>query len=247
MELFKCIRSAAFLCFLVVSAACCQPRQSIPVSESYISNQISSLYEVATVNTAGKLSIGSAIAVGNSTEDNKSYLYLLTAKHVVDEKDLANITVFGHVDAVTRMPTTKRSVGYIVTYMLPHPSLDIAFLKAEIPSGSPQHVDISTAVPYSMQRIYSMGLPMGTAPVVSEGSVCFYSEKDKYFATNTFVLFGCSGGGIFDRMTGKMIGVSVEVMMISMGPIQVPITHIHLFIPLSAVTDWLGERGLHGQ
>ena len=185
-------------------------------------------------------------------------LILVTARHVVHGIDYVE-------DPQTKVRTRKDvfSVQKIELYqqeklvfettevkvLKTDEELDIAILEIRID----QKVDIpvftlSKKSPIVGAPCFAFGCQAGMVPTFTYGYVCRpsgedYSMKDSW-VTSANVFPGASGGPVFDKYTGEVIGVTSALAKAPFQnlwgpPISVPITHVHLFIDASKIREWL--------
>jgi S1-C subfamily serine protease len=107
-------------------------------------------------------------------------------------------------------------------------------------------------------EVYAVGGKLGMVPTPTEGLVSGRafegSRMGKLWGTSACTIFGNSGGGVFLKKTGELIGVMVMVAMVRTellsdggAPIRAasvhPVCHMGFFVPLASVREFLAENG----
>lgn len=213
-----------------------------------IERQVDCIYKLVVEDSTGSRQIGTAVAVLNQDEGDHHFVYMLTAKHVLelaDGKTPGPVYIIGMYNSNMGVYTTGTLNPLPVRSFDLHPTMDVAVIKAEALSPLPiAQVDFSR--PTRFQRVYGISIPASLAPYCTEGFISYYDEEQKVYTTNCFALPGSSGGGIFDLKTGTLLGITVKVAMLSPGmELRIPIPEMQLFISLSEILDWLQEKGIH--
>ena len=185
-------------------------------------------------------------------------LILVTARHVVHGIDYVE-------DPKTKVKTSKDvfNVQKIELYqqeklvfettevkvLSTDEELDVAILEIRID----QKVDIPILIlskkpPTAGAPCFAFGCQAGMVPTFTYGYVCRPSrddyDKKGSWITSANVFPGASGGPVFDKYTGEVIGITSALAKAPFEnpwgpPILVPITHVHLFIDASKIREWL--------
>jgi S1-C subfamily serine protease len=141
---------------------------------------------------------------------------------------------------------TIKGVQIPCSHIYAHTRLDAAVLiieTAESLTGA--LIDFSPLSP--LKEVYTGGYQMGFELLITEGILNYSIAKDlgqvpKELWLCTAPTFpGNSGGGVFDRETKKLIGLSVAVGSRPKSYDHVIVPHIHIFIPINVLGEWLSE------
>ena len=66
-------------------------------------------------------------------------------------------------------------------------------------------------------------------------------DEQTFWMTNAQMIFGNSGGGVYDAATQELVGVSSRVCAYgNVLPAAVP--HLGVMVPMSTVLDWLEQN-----
>ncbi len=94
--------------------------------------------------------------------------------------------------------------------------------------------------------VYTVGCPLGLAPLPSKGEITNTNRKidgQIFWMTDAQMIFGNSGGGIYDARNQEMIGVSSRVCAYGrVLPAAVP--HLGVMVSMGTVLDWFEEKNL---
>lgn len=151
---------------------------------------------------------------------------ILTAGHLIQEGTSITIKIKEDV-----LPATLVSL---------HTDLDIAILNAHSDKHY-YHSDIDYSVPVPKTPVYSAGFPLGMVFCLTEGIVNYSvaNISDKSWLCTAPAYLGNSGGGVFRKDNNKLIGISISLLS-RPGPFQsTPIPHVHIFVPLNVVEEWI--------
>ena len=189
------------------------------------------LYTQVRVETAAE-AVGSGTLIGGDV--------VLTAAHVVracEDNDIF-VSVFSEDGKVTKLPAHVMAISN-------EDERDLAVLAVKTDSKLP-HVKImskeaAARIPV-LSPVYAVGFPTGTGPYLTRGDLVNKREPHGMFQDCWFVsspvIFGNSGGGLFDPATGELIGVPVAIRMFG-G--MTPVTHMGVVIPGHHIVEWLEE------
>ncbi len=185
---------------------------------------------------------------GDGAEGSGWEVFILSASHVVEEvlgtETHGTVTVefFGRDGEVNR--TTEADV------LCHDERKDLAILRAVL-SGEPPSCAfpagrMALARVKTFQPVYTVGCPLGLAPLPSKGEITNTNRRidgQSFWMTSAQMIFGNSGGGIFDAKTQELIGVSSRVCAYGkVLPAAVP--HLGVVVPMGTVLDWLEAEDL---
>lgn len=128
---------------------------------------------------------------------------IITNRHVIEGREKIGVEIGGKV-----------YIGEQVQVVFQHPTLDLAYLKINLPI--PAEFVPKTKKYGEYQRgdeIYSIGNPLGNYRFISKGIISkfhYYGAVDIGF--DSTALFGSSGGGLFTT-DGELIGVVSSTFM----------------------------------
>jgi len=174
---------------------------------------------------------GSAVAVNSEKIDEKYIVHLLTASHVIDEEKVLTAEMFSKNGKLGIIATRIYSNLEVVKV---HESLDLVLLK--MTSFEPVFCVNLGKNTELLDKVYSIGNPLGCPVVVTEGIISNYSDWGRHCSAPT--ISGNSGGMVVYE-DGSLAGVTIIVTAMNLGNIQVPITHLHTFIPVEDFRGWL--------
>ncbi len=93
--------------------------------------------------------------------------------------------------------------------------------------------------------VYTVGCPLGHDPLPTLGEIATLRKElngERFWMMNAPTIFGNSGGGVFQRDTREMLGVSVMVCTYA-GEVSTPVPHLGILVSLADVYDWLDALG----
>ena len=177
--------------------------------------------------------------VEKSGEVNK--VYLLTAAHNINVKDVERVSGF-KIEFFAKRVGKNWVLDSETTFVLKN----VTVLKKDVEkdyailTGTTTHYvcpsRLSTKAPKYMQEVVSVGCAIGIPPAVTEGLVSRESATmSGRWLSSSQVIYGNSGGPVYDKNTGEVIGITTGILFIQDGWTTIPITHLHLFLPISSV------------
>lgn len=90
--------------------------------------------------------------------------------------------------------------------------------------------------------VYTVGCGLGVPPLVTEGHIGgfdFQIDNYPYNLTTAPSIFGNSGGGVFSKETGEVIGVSARISVILAGFSASPVTHMSFSVTPQTIYEFL--------
>lgn len=137
-------------------------------------------------------------------------------------------------------PRTNNNLKYRASVVALHPTRDLAIISCVMD----EKVVVATPVSDNIelgQEVYSVGYPMGANLSITTGFITdLRVEQDRYVSTAPS-FFGNSGGAIFDKETGNLIGILSNIYRHPANAI-IPnvgiIAHMTLFESLHETSDW---------
>lgn len=90
--------------------------------------------------------------------------------------------------------------------------------------------------------IYTVGCGLGVPPLVTEGHIGgfdFQIDNYPYNLTTAPSIFGNSGGGVFSKETGEVIGITARISVVLMGFGAAPVTHMSFSVTPETIYDFL--------
>ena len=172
---------------------------------------------------------------------DKNKVFLLTAAHNVNS-EVGQVIDNLEIEFFAKKMSNHWVISPIVTFTLENVKIlkkDV-MLDYAILTGTTTHYvcssRLSTKAPKYLQRTYTVGCPIGIPPVITEGIVTRESsEMPGRWLNSSQVIYGNSGGPVYDKETGEVIGITTSLLIINNGWSTIPITHLHLFLPISSV------------
>jgi len=186
-----------------------------------------------------EIKVGTAGGSGVIIREDKEYLYVLTAKHVVIDS--------GQVD----MKVTPEEGKGVIIRNIPRKNVimdeivDLALIKVQKPKTMKnkrlfQCINISRQRPMVGSQVYTIGHPMGVYYSVNEGIVSTYTQK-AYLGMNTELMMisapaapGNSGGPAINKF-GELIGIVVGVIYTQTNRELIFFNHMVLTIQLKDI------------
>ena len=182
-----------------------------------------------------KVSSGSGVIIDSTPRGNKHQVAVITAKHVIHELPpdfQVNVVIDGLL--------------YLTYQIYEHPTRDVAILVMETNKPVPvASIDYSPLVPLS--DIYNVGFPLGLDFLVTGGILNYQIANGLGKALEGLWLCsaptypGNSGGGLFYKDSRKLIGLSIAVGTHPKHYDNVVVPHIHIFIPINILREWITE------
>ena len=187
-----------------------------------VKSNINNLETVLPVARAEGTIIGSAVVIKH-TDD---YYYLITCAHVIKNESSLFIIIHGNF------------IKIVNTYS--HPTQDIVVIKVQTDlrldaAGLSENFTI-------LDEIYSVGYPLGLYRSITQGIINYPITKSSVpaWTCSAPAFSGNSGGGVFTK-DGKLIGITVALGAGDNGVTTVVVPHLHVFIPIKFITDWLED------
>lgn len=205
------------------------------------------------VQLRGNGTVGSGVVISSEEADGeeKAVTYILTAYHVVQEitEGLADPTKLDELRFMDPQQDDLAESAVTARVVAIHPEIDIALVRTELDDPWPFVARLAdpseTRDVEIFDQVYAVGCPLGNKPLPTVGEI---SSQEKMVAGQNFwmvnapTFFGNSGGGIFKRSNGHLVGISSMIYTYGKSqPMVVP--HMGLFVPLSTVSAWLGDEG----
>jgi S1-C subfamily serine protease len=207
-------------------------------TEAHVSDIYRTVVKIELTLYSEPVGYGSGVLIAcnkKSTQISGEYYELLfvTAKHVMNQlrwdMNLAGFAVFNDDTKV------------LIESVTLHSRIDCALFTAKSEKYvKPCVLDPEQPVP--LEGVYAAGVPMGWAFVVSTG-IINYSVANKVpysWICTAPLFFGNSGGGVFSSKTNRLVGISIMIGGSDDMPPGV-VTHIHVFVPINYVYDWISE------
>lgn len=193
--------------------------------------EISTSYKTLDKKTnkiVGQRNIGTAVGVDLS---NFSYhkeklignSYLITAAHVVTEKD-----AIGPLEMFAKIP----ELGFIkIEVIVLDTSLDIAIIKCKMDLPFITHIDF-TPIEMGLE-IINVGCPEGVDPIANKGKITD-TFKESFIADVKGFYHGSSGGGMFRADNEKLIGISTSGLADKNDPLGMK-RGMGIFVPIKFI------------
>lgn len=199
--------------YLLVAA--CAAKVEIKEDLPSVINNSNSVYRVSAEDSVGNgLLTGSAVAYRQDKLGDTYKIYFLTAKHITDVP-LPGVKFFIQFNFIGRFRSyeTKDELGKIeCTPERSSDNYDVSILSC-ISSIPIEIVQVSTSKIIPFTEVYCVGFPLGRGIHITEG-VTSYSDNGG-MASSAPVCPGFSGGPVFDKHSGKLIGIITAVAAIA--------------------------------
>lgn len=203
-----------------------------------------------TVHVNGHDTVGGGTIIRVDPNGASQDVYILTAYHVIqravrpaDPKGIrVQVTLY---DPEGRVRETREAE--ILAY---HDKQDVALLRIRTEGPPPRAARLASREHLRAVRVFdpvlAVGCPLGHDPMPSAGIVSNLRKQvggESFWIVSAPTIFGNSGGGIYDRRTLELIGVSALICTYD-APVSTPVPHMSIVVPLEAVYDWLDSLGL---
>lgn len=195
-------------------------------------------------------SSGSAVAVSRVKSKSGWKVRLLTAAHVVTEPGGAKLTGLS-VEFFQDGELSDKAPGRVVSV---DSSRDLALVEAVFEKPVPTAA-LATGEAFDhvrvLREVYTVGCKLGMKPSPSQGLVSARILESggtcSLWTTTAATIFGNSGGGVFLKDTGELIGIVVMVGMVRAelvprpgcpsvkGSALFPVSHMGFFVPLDEI------------
>lgn len=179
--------------------------------------------------------VGSGIAIHSVDKEIYQDLYILTAKHVVK--------IYNPTIGLTYKVKFKTGENYKVNQIFDHKlSADASILRCRAYSNHPV-ATLTEKEPEPLREVYSIGYPMQIGPIITIGLINYYIaniSEDSWVCTAP-AFYGNSGGGVFYKDTHELVGLTIMIGGTRADQQFSPVPHIHLFLPVSFIKDWIKE------
>lgn len=187
---------------------------------------------VTKLSVVSELNIPISGGSGVTIQQKNNKLYILTAKHVVEAALTQKVKVTAHF----------MTGDLVVSELHFHSFRDAAILVLDV------SLKYSTVIPQlelnTESDVVSVGYPMSREFIISDGVLCHksYTIPDQGLWICTAETFpGGSGGGVFDKGTKRLIGISVAIASHSEGYNRTLLPFVQYFLPLTEIDDFILE------
>lgn len=198
-----------------------EPVKSNPYQKEYEEM----LYPVVRITTTDGTGSGVIIATTDFTDDTDN-TYILTACHVVGNKNAANVELYD---------STVITASVVITDTVK----DLALLTTDSTDFTDKYkakLAPRDYVPYLFAPVWAVGCSLGLNPRPSFGHLCVLCDSvANYWEISAPILPGNSGGPVYSAETREVIGIVVWVrtyqgQLITTMAGVVPINEIHEFL-----------------
>lgn len=203
---------------------------------------------------------GGSGTIIHSLEDGT---FILTNNHVIAEA--IRIVEEWNSEKQEELKTEKRSVVYVEIFKYRNISTPVGTLKVEadiVAYNEDEDIallklrfdelvpDVASLIPATdidkiqvMDETVAVGCSLLFPPIPSTGILTrknFLIQSLPFCMSSAQIIYGNSGGGMFNAITGEFIGIPSRVPVIGWGT---PITHMGLFIPVDRIYQWFETIG----
>jgi len=210
-----------------------------------------------------RITYGSGGGSGTIIHSLEDGTYILTNNHVISEavriveewdsekqeevkkekRSVVYVEIFKYRNISTPVGTLKVEAD-IVAY---NEDEDMALLKLRLDELIPHVACLTPKLEIAELQVTDKTIAVGCSllfpPLPSDGILTrknFLINSLTFHMSSAQIIYGNSGGGMFNAETGEFIGIPSMVPIVGWGT---PITHMGLFIPISRIYDWLEEIG----
>ena len=195
-----------------------------------------------------EIKVGHFGGAGTIIKIDDEYLYILTAKHVMDcEGDIELQLIDFIKDKKIRIKDISRDNVYL------HKEVDMALLKVSKPEGNFSYLNIATQKPLIGTKIYTMGHPMSIGYTVQTGIVSNYTKrifgdnKKEYMMVSAPAFHGNSGGSCFNcknELVGIVVGVAYSSKETLFSSSEIYLTHMVFVVTVDYIRSFLKELNI---
>ena len=160
-----------------------------------------------------EIKVGKPGGAGVIVKEDKEYLYILTAKHIINNQGKVRVRL---LTTSTERPVVEIDRKLITTSS----NVDLALIKVPKPKGEFVVLKIAEEnKPQIGDKIYTIGHPVGTRFTVNEGLLSNYTAKTyggrqaQYILISAPSFNGNSGGAVVNTET-ELIGIAVGIFYI---------------------------------
>jgi hypothetical protein len=216
------------LLFLVIFITACKS------PETLFNNLVVRAYHERITGVA----CASAVLIDCIKQDENRYeLVFLSCKHFLPQEELLDLKtdiIFVQFFSGSDQPVLSKKVEKIIY----HPTLDITLLIAENDSFlEPSKINVSS--PAAAEKVVAVGFPLGIGMLITEGHICYDLVGQSISVCSAPIYPGNSGGGVFYIATKELVGITIQLLVIPSSRGETLATHVHMFIPLVFIKDWL--------
>lgn len=187
-----------------------------------------------------KIKVGHYGGTGAVYKVDKDFLYVLTAKHVIN--------CDGQIDIVfTRTDYSYATVLDISrANIVLHNFIDLAIVKVPKPKGEFTYLEVATQRPVISTRIYTIGHPLLTYYSLNTGIVSNYTRTGfaekfaEYMMISAPSFSGNSGGPVIDcysRIVGVVVGITYIVEGDAFHQYKVYLPHMSYAVKLEDIRN----------
>lgn len=236
------------LLFGCVLIACCSVKPEIVETTRSIEDNSACVYMLEVYGKDSSLvSSGSCVAYKQTKiAEDKYVVYFLTAAHVVSvvETPASYVLAFNYINrfnSYSNQAEIKR-----ITTKLEYSNLSFDFAIVSCSVVAPiKIVEVEDSKILPTSDIYTLGFPLSKGLHITNGIVSYTEDSSNHVSCSAPVCPGFSGGGVFDKRTGKLVGIIVSVATLRTyvaGGLVVDTNYfwdMSYFIPLSSVKGLL--------
>ena len=192
-------------------------------------------------NATIQIKVGKAGGAGIVIEDNGSFLYALTAKHITERKGKVGVVV---INTETNKKIVIKNINR--KNIVEHKLVDLALVKIPRPEGKYEVLELAEKEPEVGKTIYTVGHPVGTYYTVNVGIVSNYiknlfaKRKGTYMMVSAPSIFGNSGGAVVNNKS-QVVGICSGIMWLGKNPKKIEkaifIPHMTFTIRLNDIKD----------
>lgn len=221
------------------------------------------LYPAVRITASGPG--GSAVGSGVVVWSDGKKSYILTNHHVVSpliniergwdavagrelkkEDRLPAQVEFMQYENLSRINSVTAQKAHIVGW---NEAMDLALL--ELNAGCNK---IATLMPvedyqnniFTRTPVVTVGCGLGVPPFATDGTVAsvehFEIEGYPYLMVTAPSIFGNSGGPVFDREAGQILGLTARISLSFAGFASQAVTHMNWIIPVQTINQFLEEQ-----
>lgn len=204
------------------------------ISASDLNQQL--LKHVVKITNLATGSSGSGVILWAGLDNKKmGHTYILTNRHVLPIGtpgivEIFNYLNFRNIESVRTFP---------VLSVVQNDAADLSLVEVLSNEVLANKATFIRSSDYEQMPLYTelfiVGCGLGNPPFISSGKVIGFGDK---LMLNGFSVWGCSGGGVFDNQ-GRLVSITCQIGMATVGEHDYPITNISISIPVNIICDWL--------
>lgn len=188
-----------------------------------------------------EVKVGRAGGAGNIIDQDEEYLYIISARHVIDAdrkgKIQVKVTNTNNEKFIIKVPRKDVKVDRLV---------DVGLIKVKKPKGEFKSLSLCKESPGVGTKIYTIGHPIGFHYTVNVGIVSNYVKRKWMDGHEMYMLisapsFSGNSGGATINCNNELVGIVVGVMYVGKKSKPMYLYHLTIATNLEHISRFLDE------